>query len=202
MILKKFTTIIILLFLVKGYSQVVFGGAGPVTNTSVSLEFGSGNKGLVLPWAMVQNIGTNGYTGMPTAVPGTMIFDLNDYRFRLCTNNSTGNNSGWVTLSDNGIGSNGPSDITITGTTGSNTSTNRTIQDSHTENLQAKVSIGTPTNVPGILVLEDNNKAMILPKVASPHKNIKNPAPGMIVYDTDNKLIALFNGTVWSFLKP
>ena len=55
---------------------------------------------------------------------------------------------------------------------------------------------------PGILVLADTNKAMVLPKVASPHLNIVNPSPGMIVYDTTKKQLAVFNGTVWSFWKP
>ncbi|WP_279195775.1 hypothetical protein [Chryseobacterium indoltheticum] len=64
------------------------------------------------------------------------------------------------------------------------------------------VRIGTPTATPGILVLEDTNKAMILPRVASPHLNIINPAPGMMVYDTTAKQLAVFNGTVWSFWKP
>ncbi|SIQ64345.1 hypothetical protein [Chryseobacterium indoltheticum] len=71
-----------------------------------------------------------------------------------------------------------------------------------TENLDAVVRIGTPTATPGILVLEDTNKAMILPRVASPHLNIINPAPGMMVYDTTAKQLAVFNGTVWSFWKP
>ncbi|MFN8364299.1 MAG: hypothetical protein U0T78_03115 [Cloacibacterium normanense] len=53
----------------------------------------------------------------------------------------------------------------------------------------------------GILVLADTNKAMVLPKAASPHLNIVNPS-GMIVYDTTKKQLAVFNGTVWSFWKP
>jgi hypothetical protein len=59
--------------------------------------------------------------------------------------------------------------------------------------------VGTPSSVSGILVLEDANKAMILPKVASPHLNIISPAAGMMVYDTQKKQLAVFNGTVWSF---
>ena len=55
---------------------------------------------------------------------------------------------------------------------------------------------------PGILVLADTDKAMVLPKVASPHLNIVNPAAGMMVYDTTSKQLAVFNGTVWSFWKP
>jgi hypothetical protein len=55
---------------------------------------------------------------------------------------------------------------------------------------------------PGILVLADTNKAMVLPKVASPHLKIVNPSPGMMVYDTTKKQLAVFNGAVWSFWKP
>ena len=76
------------------------------------------------------------------------------------------------------------------------------IQTSKTEKTSAKVSIGTPTSTDGILVLEDNNKAMILPKVASPHLNVINPAAGMMVYDTTARQLAVYNGTVWSFWKP
>lgn len=75
------------------------------------------------------------------------------------------------------------------------------IQNTATEKTSAKTSIGTPTSTPGILVLEDTTKAMILPKVASPHLNIINPAPGMMVYDMFNKQLAVFNGRVWSFWK-
>ena len=51
---------------------------------------------------------------------------------------------------------------------------------------------------PGILVLQDSDKAMVLPKVASPHLKIVNPAAGMMVYDTTNNCLKIFNGTVWS----
>ncbi|NML69135.1 hypothetical protein HHL23_04935 [Chryseobacterium sp. RP-3-3] len=76
------------------------------------------------------------------------------------------------------------------------------IQTTKAEKTGAKVSIGTPTSTDGILVLEDNNKAMILPKVASPHLNVINPAAGMMVYDTTARQLAVYNGTVWSFWKP
>lgn len=77
-----------------------------------------------------------------------------------------------------------------------------TDQNAKIENPTAKVGIGEPTAVEGILVLEDADKAMILPRVASPHMNIINPSPGMLVYDTDTHLLAVYNGTVWSYWKP
>lgn len=82
---------------------------------------------------------------------------------------------------------------------------NTTLQDTKTEQSSAKVAIGAngaTDTTPGILVLTDTDKAMILPKVASPHLNIINPAPGMMAYDTVKHQLAVYNGTVWSFWKP
>jgi len=110
---------------------------------------------------------------------GTLIYDTSDRKVKYLRNGS------WFDLSvdDTGI-------------------VDLSIQTLKTENAEAKVSVGTPTSTDGILVLEDRNKSMILPKVASPHLNIVNPASGMIVYDTISHQLAVYNGTVWSFWKP
>lgn len=55
------------------------------------------------------------------------------------------------------------------------------------------------TAVAGVLVLESADKAMVLPRVASPHLNVKSPYPGMMCYDTDSKTLAVFDGTVWNY---
>ena len=39
-------------------------------------------------------------------------------------------------------------------------------------------------------------------QVPSPHQNIINPEPGVMVYDATTKQLAVFNGKVWSFWKP
>lgn len=52
---------------------------------------------------------------------------------------------------------------------------------------------------PGILVLDSNNKALILPKVTNPETTIGSPSPGMMVYDLDSNSIAVYNGEKWSF---
>ena len=70
------------------------------------------------------------------------------------------------------------------------------------EKANAKATIGNPSSTPGILVLEDNNKAMILPLVENAHINIKSPAPGMMVYDPLTQQLAVYNGTKWTFWKP
>lgn len=112
------------------------------------------------------------------AVNGTIIFDAGDKKVKVYANNV------WkdLTINTNGVA-------------------NTTLQDGLTEQTEAKVSIGTVTSTPGILVLEDTDKAMILPKVANPHLNIVSPTPGMLVYDTTKKMLVVFNGTVWTFWK-
>ena len=53
----------------------------------------------------------------------------------------------------------------------------------------------------GVLVLEANNKALVLPRVASPEANVKSPPAGMMVYDTTSKSLALFDGLKWNYWK-
>lgn len=67
------------------------------------------------------------------------------------------------------------------------------------EKPKARVIIGSSTSpAAGILVLESNHQAMVLPKVAN-YTDIVNPSAGMMVYVTTNKRLAFFNGKVWSF---
>lgn len=112
-------------------------------------------------------------------INGSIIYDTTDHKVKYLKGGS------WFDLS---VDNTGNADLSI--------------QIGKIEKTTAKVGIGNPTATDGILVLEDNNKAMILPKIASPHLNIINPAPGMMVYDTTARQLAVYNGTVWSFWKP
>lgn len=171
---KIITTILMTIVAANAHSQVAIGKAA-VTNTSVSLEFGNANKGLLLPWV-------TSAASVSGAVDGTIIYDTSDKKVKYRKAGS------WFDLSVDATG--------IVDTA---------IQDPLTENPTAKMVIGTEgasDTTPGILVLSDSDKAMILPKVASPHLNIINPSSGMMVYDTTAKQLAVFNGTVWSFWKP
>lgn len=155
-------------------SQVAIGKSA-VSSPAVSLEFGIANKGLILPWV-------TSAASVTGAVNGTVVYDTSDKKVKVKYS------SGWHDLS---IDETGAVDISL--------------QDSLNEKTNAKVAIGangTTDTTPGILVLTDTNKAMVLPKVASPHLNIINPAAGMIVYDIVKKQLAVFNGTVWTFWKP
>ena len=154
-------------------SQVAIGKQS-VTNTSVSLEFTDAeNKGLILPY--IEN---------KTAIieNGSIIYDATDHKVKYLKDGS------WFDLS---VDTTGQADLSI--------------QSAKNEVATAKTVIGTDgatNSTSGILVLSDTDKAMILPRVASPHLNIINPAPGMMAYDTTKKQLAVYNGTVWSFWKP
>lgn len=177
-----FKTIICTAFLAffTTISAQVAIGKSAISNASVSLEFGniSNNpdyqKGIILPWI------TNS-TDMNAAVPGTIIFDTSDQKVKFLQG---GASSKWFDLT---LGSNGVVDTSL--------------QDNLTSNPAAKVALGeNQSGAPGILVLEDTNKAMVLPLVDN-YKSIVNPSPGMMAYDTSNKMLCVFNGTQWTFWK-
>ncbi len=171
--MKNSLLVLICLTAITAKSQVAIGKTS-VTNSSVSLEFNdSEKKGIILPYIEDKSGITEN---------GSVIFDNTDHKVKYLKDNN------WFDLS---IDTTGKSDINI--------------QQSKTEQTTAKTGIGTNSGTDstnGILVLTDTNKAMILPKVASPHLNIINPASGMMVYDTTKKQLAVYNGTVWSFWKP
>lgn len=176
--MKKFIVTIIIIFTQNINAQVAIG-KDQITNTSVSLEFGSESRGVILPYNINKTtINTD----------GTIIYDTTDHKVKYLKNGN------WSNLSEDDAT---PSTIGIA---------NLSIQgNDKTEQITAKTVIGgngAAEVTPGILVLSDDNKAMILPKVASPHLNIVNPAAGMVVYDTTKRQLAVYNGTVWTFWKP
>lgn len=159
-------------------AQVAIGKTA-VSSPSVSLEFGTANRGMILPWV-------TSAASVTGAVNGTMIYDLSDKKVKIKYA------SLWKDLS---VDNAGTTVDPLTGVDGT------LIQNTAAENTNAKMAVGPLTSTPGILVLEASDKAMVLPKAASPHLSIINPSPGMMVYDTVSKQLAVFNGKVWSFWK-
>ena len=168
--MRKYILLLFILVFDLTFSQIAIDKTS-VSNSSVSLEFGSQNKGLVLPWV-------TSAVAVVDVAEGTMIFDSADKKVKYY-------NGSWIDLS---VDATGTVDVSL--------------QNGLKEESDAKTTIGTLSNTPGILILEDHNKSMILPKVDAPNLNIINPAPGMIVYDKQKKQLAVFNGSVWSFWKP
>lgn len=185
-------------------AQVAIGKAS-VTNASVSLEFFEGTtvplnpnvRGLILPWAStVSGNPDASYKGISSPVDGTLLFDPSDYKVKYRKGSST-LPSTWF-------------DLTVISKTdmtpNPNVATGLSEQGGTLEDKSgARAAIGAnadTNNIDGVLVLTDTNKAMILPKVASPQTAIQEPSAGMIVYDTDKRLLCVYNGTVWTFWKP
>ncbi|MFV0197550.1 hypothetical protein OBK01_04935 [Empedobacter falsenii] len=52
----------------------------------------------------------------------------------------------------------------------------------------------------GVLILESSDKAMVLPKIYDPAKNVPSPYPGMMCYDTRGGHVYFFNGLTWEVI--
>lgn len=190
--MKKTFFILGLLFSTCAIAQVIIGnktGNQTITNSSVSLEFGdyanARGRGFIMPWV-------TSVDDLSGAVNGTLAFDTKDKILKYKKANT------WFSLTQNKTTNINGVQVNTTG------QVNTTLQDNLSDLASAKTTIGANNAdpAPGILVLSDANKAMVLPKVPEPHKNIINPEPGTIVYDTTNKMLAVFNGKIWFFWKP
>ncbi|WP_228720144.1 hypothetical protein [Chryseobacterium panacisoli] len=117
-------------------------------------------------------------SGLPngTLVNGTFIFDITDNKVKVYENDT------WKSLSDAGNSS-------------------AVMVNNFAESGKGVIMGEAVTTADGVLVLESQDKAMILPKIAVPHLNVKNPYPGMICYDTTSKTLAIFDGSVWNYWK-
>lgn len=210
----KIITISIILFLLPApiFSQIAIGKSNTTAGSNLSLEFydqADNVKGLVLPWVSTvagspvayDSTTGAGYRGMQgTVADGTLIFDLYDSKVKYMRSGSWYDLTGAINF-PLVVKDAGNNTVTITQFNAIDSS----LQNNKKEQDNAKTIIGSNAaadTTPGILVLSDSNKAMILPKVASPHLNIINPTPGMIVFDTVKKQLAVYNGTIWSFWKP
>ena len=182
--MKKLIILILASISSLGIAQVIIGDEIGTANdkTSVILEFAENqNKGIILPYVRTMPSG-------PNLVEGTILLDA--------TNPAEAKvvyyNGDWVDLSSGD-----------TADVGDALAIQPTAADV-TEDVNAKVIIGSETtNANGVLVLESTEMAMVLPQVE--HTNeIKNPAPGMMVYinKTGAKRLAIFNGSKWTYWKP
>ncbi|UTX48879.1 hypothetical protein [Chryseobacterium sp. MA9] len=112
---------------------------------------------------------------MNAIVPGTLVFDSASSRVKYF-------NGIWEDLSDK----QGNSPVLLPGNDIATTG----------------VIIGAASSAAtGVLVLESDTKALILPKVTDPVTNVKSPAAGMICYDPGTQMICVYNGTEWFFWK-
>ncbi|MBV7440490.1 hypothetical protein KRX57_03585 [Weeksellaceae bacterium TAE3-ERU29] len=167
--MKKHLFLLLSLSLGFASAQVAIGKEN--THSSALLEFEQNNgKGIILPTT----------TGTPTEV-GAITFNVTDGIIYYTDKNSTP-----VALSGQSEQKGKP----------------RTLDPLVAENPEEPqgVIIGAQTsNAEGVLILESNNKALVLPHVNDPVTNMPSPEPGTICYDTASKSIAVFDGTNWYF---
>jgi len=175
------------------YSQVIIGNSTGTVPTgqksSVLIEFAMGqNRGIILPYLRVLPSGN-------TLMEGTIILDTTDAsRARVRYYNGVigmQSSDGWFDLS-NGNTADISAAMSIQPTT-----------SIISEDAAAKVIIGaSTTTAEGVLVLESDTKAMVLPMVNNTD-DIPDPAPGMMVYinKEGSKRLAVYNGNVWTFWK-
>ena len=185
--MKNIFVIILLVMMSGAQAQVIIGDATGTAGdkTSVLLEFAAGqNKGIIVPY--VRSLPT-----LNALVEGAIILDATTPTLaRMKYYNGTT----WIDLSGQDGNLVSPVDYL-------------TIQPDATvapETVASKTIIGASSSpADGVLVLESNTKAMVLPTVLDV-QNIPSPSPGMMVYvnKTGAKRLAVFNGTKWSFWKP
>lgn len=176
--MKKLLIILSILISKLSFSQVIVGNVtgSAADKTSVLLEFAEGeNKGIILPYT--RNLPTS-----PTE--GTLVLDAsNNTAARIKYYNGT-----WVDLSGQNA------DIT-------SALSNQPTDAQVSEESNAKVIIGSNnSSANGVLVLESQTKALLLPSAASTDE-IPNPSPGMMIFINKNgvKRLAFFNGNKWSY---
>jgi len=178
--MKKIHLLTLSLFGFLPSAQVIIGDAlgTAAVKTSVLLEFANtNNKGLVLPYVRT----------LPSSPAlGTLLVDA--------TNPSQARvkyyNGGWINL--DGTGKSG------------NLQTILSSQPTGVVEGTSKTIIGARSSAAdGVLVLESNTKAMVLP-IIDDVNSIPSPSPGMIVYvnKPNFERLAVFNGSIWAFWKP
>lgn len=164
-------------------AQVSIGGKQSVEGTATLLDF---NSPLTADTNATTNNNTNGIIlpavekelPVATTSKGTFIYDYEKKTVKMFEK------TGWVSLSEEG--------------------NNQQIEVNTSADLNANQGaiIGSQTSAAkGVLILESSDKAMILPRIANPHTNVKSPYPGMMCYDTVRKSLTVFDGTNWNYWK-
>lgn len=194
--MKKIVLTILVATVCIADAQVIIGDeVGTAANkTSVLLEFAAGqNKGIIVPYVRTLPTGN-------ALVGGSIILDAripSAAKMRYYNAVTTT----WVDLS----GAAASGDLT------SLMNTSQPTEAQAPELTNSKAIIGAASSsADGVLVLESNTKAMVLPIVGLiddagiMRVNVPNPSPGMMVYvnTTGAKRLAVYNGAKWSFWKP
>ncbi len=147
-----------------------------LTNSSILLEFGSANKGIILP--AVPSITANNSGG-------TFVFNTTTKSVQVWEQRNNNGSGDWLNLTELNAGI--PHTFT---NAGSDNSSN------------AGVIIGSGTSSKsGTLVLESTSRALVLPIVQNPHLTMVGCVAGTIVYDSTSSTLAVYDGANWNYWK-
>lgn len=150
-------------------------GTTAITNSSILLEFGNEPKGIILPQVSTSAL----------AAGGTFIFDAADKSVKVKEekNNTVEN---WTNLTQNSV----QGKLHSFSNAGGDFSGNNGVIIGKDSSLKS-----------GVLVLESTTKALVLPKVSNPQTSLKGSIAGTMVYDTDSGMLAVYDGSTWSYWK-
>lgn len=183
--MRKISIIFTILLAQVCMAQVAIGKSD--IDGKAILDFGSENKGIILPIADTSDPSVT-YTN------GTILMDVNDLTIKAYQNNT------WMPLSDAG-------QLNVVLDEDDNP-----ISTEYILNLADEIGVGAVigevdndglpvSGADGVLVLESTDSALVLPKVADPHINIKSPVAGTMCYDLTSDSLAIFDGKVWNYWK-
>lgn len=166
--MKNYIITLLLIFSNYNYSQIAIG-KNTIDGSGI-IDFNLNTKGgIVLPYVSEIPAGTS-------AANGTLIVNAID-------NNSISiqarQNNNWINLTD---------PISLP-----------TLDINNNLDIGNGIVIGnSSTTANGVLVLESNTKALILPKVTN-IENYKNSPIGTIFYDLASKSLVIFDGNSWIY---
>jgi len=166
---NKFTLIVCLLFFVQTYTQAQIAIGKTSVDGSALLDFPENTLNGII-LPHVENADS-----MKVNTPGTIVFDKASAKFKYFDGTQ------WVTMNrEEGLA---PVEVPTL----------------ESETDQGVIIGSGSSTAMGVLILESDDKALVLPKVTRPAQNIPSPYPGMIVYDLYSDNVYFFNGTVWEF---
>lgn len=171
--MKNIIILSILMFSTFTKAQVLIG-TDNIDGESIIMDFNNetnNTKGIILP-----SVDKLPEYNNKSSNNGTFLYNKDSQNIMMYENNS------WRYLSEYG--------------------SNKLLASDDAEEIGSGIIVGSETSeAEGVLILESNDKAIVLPKITDPHKNVNGPYPGMICYDIKSKSFAIFDGEYWNYWK-
>ncbi|GEM_PF-1356342 len=205
------STVLLIIYSVLSFGQIKVGNQpiGPTDPKDAIMMFSdfdpqSNTMGIILP-AVLDHKGIR-VTDSKMVIDsanldnlGTLIFDIKERKIKFLSYDTDKKQPIWENLTPTGTNSEilktfGYDNLPL------NYSDLESFARNNESNQKQGVIIGAMTSkAEGALILESEDKALMLPKMADVYNKIDNPYPGMMCYDTVADAIAIFDGNVWHY---